>query len=104
KATGATWNVNGANTGTVTNLSGTWTNMGSLTDLGSGNFKMNTGGTLSGSVVSTTATGTLDYSGRATAVNVNLAGTATNIGGTYSGIHTVVGSTATTDTVSGRGT
>src|SRR5262249_46664102 len=40
KATGATWTLNASNTGTVSNLTGTFSGMGNLTDLGAGSFNM----------------------------------------------------------------
>src|SRR5207302_1619044 len=77
KATGATWTLNGANTGMVTNLSGTFSGMANLTDLAAGTFDMHgTGdGSVSGNIVSTNP-GSISYAGYMSAVSFELSGAA----------------------------
>ena len=76
RATSATWTLNGSNTGTVTNLGGTFADIGNLTDLGSGSFNMH--GTADGSITGNLnggSAGTLSYANYTTAVTLNLDGT-----------------------------
>lgn len=77
-----------------------WTAIENLTDTGAGIFKFGTAGGVTGSILA--LNGTLDYSGHTAAANVNLAGTGTTgIGGSWSGITSVIGSATTTDTITG---
>jgi hypothetical protein len=106
RATTATWTLNGSNTGTVTNLSGTFAGMGNLTDLGTATVNMHgTGdGSISGNLNGGT-NGTMSYAGYTSAVTFSLsgaAGTTTGIGGTRSGITSVSGS-SNNDTITGSG-
>jgi filamentous hemagglutinin family protein len=100
---GQTYNLTGANSGNVALLlPGGYTGIGNLTDSGGGIFTFGTAGSVAGNI--TAVGGTLDYSVHATAVNVNLAGsagTSTGIGGTWSGITSVIGSSSTADTITG---
>jgi len=81
------------------NGSENWTSMENLTDTAAGVFKIGTAGGLSGNIAA--LGGTLDYTGRTTAVNTNLAdNTGTGIGGSWSGISAVTGS-SNNDTISG---
>ncbi|MBV5340433.1 MAG: filamentous hemagglutinin N-terminal domain-containing protein [Deltaproteobacteria bacterium] len=82
------------------NGSENWTSMENLTDTTAGVFKFGTAGGISGNI--TALGGTLDYTGRTIAVNTNLAdNTGTGIGGTWSGITAVTGSSSNDDTISG---
>ena len=89
-------------TGTVTNLGGTFADIGNLTDLGSGSFNMH--GTADGSITGNLnggSAGTLSYANYTTAVTLNLDGTGyAGIAGTVSNITTVAGS-GNSDTVAG---
>ena len=106
QAANATWTLNGSNTGTVSNLSGSFAGMGNLTDLGSGTFNMH--GTGNGSItgsLSGGANGSMNYAGYTTGVSVSLSGapgSTTGVGGTRSGITTVSGSSHN-DTITGAG-
>src|SRR5581483_9714141 len=106
-----TWNINGVNSGTVTGLGGTFTNIQNLTGNANNdtfNFK---GGSVSGTVDGGTAgTNTLDYSGNGgnpvsivltgTGPNVGFQGTATSTGG-FKNIDVLVGSTGS-DSLTGQ--
>jgi filamentous hemagglutinin family protein len=100
---GQTYNLTGVNSGNVTTLlPGGFTGIRSLTDTGAGIFRFGAAGSVAGNI--SALGGTLDYDGHATAVNVNLVGSAgasTSIGGTWSGITSVIGSSNTTDTITG---
>ena len=80
----------------------TWTNFQNIADA-TGTVNFNTGGSLTGNVL---ASG-LNYGTYASNVTVFLtgagAGTATGIGGTFSGVSTVAGNAAETNTVGGSG-
>src|SRR5438270_10626650 len=96
QATNAAWTLNAPNAGTVTNLSGTFSGMANLTDLGAGTFNMHgTGnGSITGNLVSTNP-GSLRYAGYTSATTFELTGATnqtTGIGGTWSGLSTAVGS------------
>jgi hypothetical protein len=95
------WNVTGTNAGT---LNGTlnFSGVGNLTG-GTGNdsFVIQDAGSLTGSVVGGLhgTADTLDLSNKVGAVSINLQGsTATGLGGTFSGIETLVGNDGTTGT------
>jgi hypothetical protein len=114
----ATVTGNAANTNTVTGLnkaytldnsitnkgsgSGiTWTAFKNITDTGTGTFNMGTSGNVTGNLAGGTS-GTLNYANYATPVVVDLAGTSTSgIGGSWSGITTVAGNAATSNTITG---
>ena len=100
---GQTYNLTGANSGNVaTLLPGGYTGIRNLTDTGAGIFRFGAAGSVAGNI--SALGGTLDYASRATAVTVNLAGsagTSTGIGGTWGGIASVIGSSSTTDTITG---
>jgi fibronectin-binding autotransporter adhesin len=106
QAANATWTLNGSNTGTVSNLSGRFAGMGSLTDLGTGAFNMH--GTGNGSItgnLSGGANGSMNYSGYTGGVSVTLSGapgSTTGVGGTRGGITSVTGS-SNNDTITGAG-
>jgi hypothetical protein len=96
------WTISGTNSGTVGTV--TFSNFGTLTG-GTGNdtFSFDSGGSLTGSVVGGGGTDTLDYSangGAAIAVDLQTK-TAPAIGGTFSGIAALTGSTASTNTLTG---
>src|SRR5207302_615101 len=96
--------LNGANTGAVTNLSGTFSGMANLTDLAAGTFNMHgTGdGSVTGNIVSTNP-GSINYAGYTSAVTFELSGTAnqsTGIAGTWNGLTTATGS-SNSDTIKG---
>src|SRR5437763_9616814 len=83
------WTLNGSDTGTVTNLSGTFSGMANLTDLAAGTFNMHgTGnGSVTGNLVSTSA-GSISYAVYTTQVTFALTGAAhksTGITSTRSG-------------------
>ena len=104
RATNATWTLNASNTGTVSNLGGTFAGMGNLTDLGSGSFNMHgtADGSITGNLIGGTA-GTLSYANYTAGVSFGLgggAGTSTGIAGTRAGITNVVGS-GNADTING---
>jgi hypothetical protein len=104
KAANATWTLNGLNTGTVTNLAGTFSGMANLTDLAAGTFKMHgTGdGSITGNLVSTNP-GSISYAGYTTPVTLQLSGAAnqsTGITGTWSGLTTATGS-SNSDSIKG---
>ncbi|MHB8056610.1 MAG: filamentous hemagglutinin N-terminal domain-containing protein [Desulfuromonadaceae bacterium] len=101
---GKTYNLTGANSGNVeTLLTGGYTGIGSLHDSGAGNFRFSTGGAVSGGVTATD--GTLDYSGAAGPVALNLGSkTGSGIGTTWSGITTVTGSGGLLDSIGGAST
>jgi filamentous hemagglutinin family protein len=102
RATNATWTLNGSNTGTVTNLSGTFSGMGNLIDLGTGTFNMH--GTGNGSITGNLNGGTngsVNYAGYSAPVTFNLAGAATGMG-SWSNIKSVSGSGGS-DTIAGSG-
>src|SRR5205814_2848537 len=104
RASNAIWTLNGANTGTVTNLSGAFSGIGNLSDLGAGTFNMHgTGnGSITGNLVSTNP-GSISYAGYTSAATFDLSGAAnqsTAIAGTWSGLTTATGST-NADTVKG---
>src|SRR5207302_5483973 len=96
RATSATWTLNGSNTGSVTNLSGVFAGMGNLADLGTGTFNMH--GSANGSItgnLSGGTNGTINYAGYTNPVTFSLsgaAGTTTGVGGTRTGITSVIGS------------
>ncbi|MHB8121545.1 MAG: filamentous hemagglutinin N-terminal domain-containing protein [Desulfuromonadaceae bacterium] len=98
---GQIYNQTGANSGDVTTLlPGGYTGIGNLRDSGAGNFRFSTGGAVSGGITATD--GTLDYSGAAGPVALNLSSkTGTGIGTTWSGITTVTGSGGLLDTIGG---
>ncbi|MDD2307967.1 MAG: filamentous hemagglutinin N-terminal domain-containing protein [Desulfuromonadaceae bacterium] len=98
---GQTYTLTGANSGNVaTLLPGGYTGIGSLFDSGASTFRFAAGGAVTGSITATG--GTLDYSaGMAGPVAVELAAKkSSGIGGTWSGITTMVGSGAS-DTIGG---
>ena len=101
----STWNITSASGGSLGNL--TWSGVANLTG-GSGNntFAFQSGGSVSGVIDGGEGTNTLDYSGNGgAAITVNLAtATAPNIQGGYQNIQSIVGSSATTDTLIGPGT
>ncbi|MBW4053914.1 MAG: filamentous hemagglutinin N-terminal domain-containing protein [Proteobacteria bacterium] len=103
---GQTYNLTGANAGSVDKLlPGGYTNIGNLTDTGAGDFKFGPAGGVSGNI--NAASGTLDYTGRNADVDINLAGTAkstTGIGGAWSGIANIIGSSGAADTMGGINT
>jgi fibronectin-binding autotransporter adhesin len=106
RATSATWTLNGSNTGSVSNLSGTFAGMGNLTDLGTGSFNMHGSGngSISGSLSGGT-NGTMNYAGYTSPVTFSLSGaggTTTGVGGTRSGVRSVSGS-GNSDTITGSG-
>ncbi len=89
---GVTFTIDGADAGTVPELA--FSGIENLTG-GSGNdaFAFVGDGSLTGNLNDTDGDDTLDYSGYAAAVTVNLqAHTATGIGGTFSGIDRLIGS------------
>ena len=98
---GQTYNLTGANSGNVTTLlPDGYTGIGNLRDSGAGNFRFSTDGAVSGGITATD--GTLDYSGAAGPVALNLSSkTGTGIGTTWSGITTVTGSGGLLDTIGG---
>lgn len=100
---GRTFNLTGANSGNVTTLlPGGYTNIGNLSDSAAGNFLFGPGGAVSGNI--NADNGTLDYAGYNADVHVNLGGTVgatTGIGGSWSGISTVTGSSGLQDTIGG---
>ncbi|MDD2540354.1 MAG: filamentous hemagglutinin N-terminal domain-containing protein, partial [Desulfuromonadaceae bacterium] len=99
KATGQTWTLSGNDQGSVAGL--TFTNAGNLADAGTGAFNMGTDGSLTGNLSGVTG-GTLNYSTYTTPVTLDLAGNnTTGIGGSWSGITTVTGNAATSNTVTG---
>ena len=99
KATGQTWALSGNNQGSVAGV--TFTNAGTLTDTGTGIFNMGSGGSLTGNLDGGTG-GTLNYSSYTTPVTLDLAGNnTTGIVGSWSGITTVTGNAATSNTVTG---
>src|SRR4029077_11269350 len=106
RATSATWTLNGANTGSVTNLSGAFTGMGNLADLGTGTFNMHGSGngSISGNLNAGT-NGMMSYAGYTSPVTASLsgaAGTTTGVGGTRTGIRSIAGS-SNSDTITGSG-
>jgi len=106
RATNATWTLNGANTGSVTNLSGVFAGMANLGDLGTGTFNMHGSGngSISGNLSGGT-NGMMNYAGYTSPVTVSLSGaggTTTGVAGTRTGITSVSGS-ANGDTITGSG-
>ncbi len=106
RATSATWTLNGANAGSVTNLSGAFAGMGNLLDLGTGTFNMHGSGngSISGNL-SAGANGMMNYAGYTGPVMFGLSGAAgstTGIGGTRTGVSSVTGS-GNNDTITGSG-
>ncbi len=98
---GATWNVNGANSGTVNGL--TFSLFENLTGgLGNDRFVFFPGGSVSGNIDGGGGTNTLDDSNLAGPIAVNLqTDTAPGIGGTFSNIGNFIGSASSTDTLIG---
>src|SRR2546423_1900210 len=106
KASNATWTLKASNAGTGTNLSGAFSGVAILTDLGAGTFNMHgTGnGSITGSLVSTNP-GSISYAGSTSAATFELSGAAnqsTAIAGTWSGLTAATGTT-NADTVKGAG-
>jgi hypothetical protein len=98
-----TWDLTGANTGTL-NGTTSFTGIGSLTGGAGADVLAFTTGTaaVSGNIDGGGGVNTLDYSGRGTAITVNLAksiGRATGIAGTVTNIGTLIGSTGTSNTL-----
>ncbi|OGU17030.1 MAG: hypothetical protein A2076_11260 [Geobacteraceae bacterium GWC2_53_11] len=99
---GQTHTLSGTNSGNVaTLLPDGFTGIGNLTDFDAGIFRFGANGSITGNI--TAVNGTLDYSaGIAGPVMLDLtAQTSTGIGGTWSGISMVTGSSHTSDTVTG---
>ena len=105
--TGATYNLKAPDAGNgkapdAGNGNGvSWTSFENLHDTTAGIFRFNSDGAVSGSI--TAVGGTLDYSaGIAGPVTVDLTvGTGTNIGNSWNGITTIIGSASLSDTVTG---
>ncbi len=100
---GATYNLTGANAGNSGGIS--WTSFENLDDAGAAVFNMHSGanGSVTGSI--TASGGTVNYAGYTTAVTFDLddgTNTTTGIGGTWTGITTVTGS-SNSDTIIGNG-
>ncbi|MBU6246143.1 MAG: filamentous hemagglutinin N-terminal domain-containing protein [Xanthomonadaceae bacterium] len=94
RAANQTWSLTGHNQGSVTDLSGTFSGIGNLTDTGSGAFLMHSGadGDISGNLDAGTG-GSIDYTGYSSAVNVNVSGAGTTgVAGTVSGIASIAAS------------
>ncbi|NOZ19573.1 MAG: hypothetical protein GXP25_00630, partial [Planctomycetes bacterium] len=89
-----TWTVTGVNTGTVTDLGGTFSNIDNLTG-GTGNddFTINSGATLSGNIDGATGANTLTQVDGVNAWLITGAdtGTVTDVGGTFSNIQDLTG-------------
>jgi filamentous hemagglutinin family protein len=98
KADGANaWSVTGANSGTVTGLTGAWSAIASLTGgTGADTFTLQTGGSLTGSINGGGGTNTLAKADGANAWGLTGAnsGTVTGLGGTWSNIANLTGGTA----------
>jgi hypothetical protein len=104
RATNATWTLNGSNSGTVTNLSGSFSGMSNLQDSGTGTLReanavwtitaanagtvTNLSGGFSGmgSLYDMANTGTLQATGATWTLNGSNSGTVTNLSGTFSGM------------------
>ena len=108
RATGATWDLTGSNQGTVTHLSTGFSGMANLTDLGTGDFVMHSGadGSITGNLNAGSG-GTLDYTNYSSGIGVTLtganAGTATGIGGTFSGVSAINAANLSTNWMEGSG-
>ena len=90
-ASNQTWSLTGSNQGTVSNLAGSFSGIGNLTDLGTGSFIMHSGadGAISGNLDAGTG-GSLNYTGYTTPVNVNLSGAGTTgVGGSTAGVASI---------------
>jgi hypothetical protein len=99
-----TWSITAANAGTI-NGSFTFSNMQYLTG-GSGNdtFAIGSGAGVRGVIKGSGGSNTLDYSGYGKAIGVNLASGSAPGMLSFSGIQTVVGSTASNNTLFGANT
>ena len=96
----ATYNLTALNAGNSGGIS--WTSFENLHDTAAGIFRFAAGGAVTGGITATG--GTLDYSGIAGPVTIDLtAKTGSGIGGTWDGITTVTGSGAS-DTMGGTNT
>ena len=97
-----TYTVTGANSGTASGLSGTWSGIENLTgNAGANTFNLATGGSLSGTIDGLGGHDTLSYGTRATAVTIDLANlTATDIGN-FANIETLVGGSGSGDRLIG---
>jgi hypothetical protein len=80
----------------------TWASFENITDTGTGIFNMGTGGSVTGTL-NGGGGGTLNYGSYSTPVTVNLAGAGTTGVGSWTGIKTVTGNAANTNTVTGSG-
>ena len=93
------------NKGSSSTTGTTWTGVGNLTDTGAGVFNMGTGGSVAGTITATG--GTLNYSTYGSAISATVtgtnAGTITGVGGTYSGVSTITGNSAYSNTMGGSG-
>lgn len=87
--------VTGNNSGTITGVGGTFSGITNLQGgSGSDTFRINNGGSLSGSITGSGGNDTLSYSTYSSPVSVNLqSNTATGVGGTWTGITSFVGGT-----------
>jgi hypothetical protein len=92
------WVVSGANSGSITG-GPSFTSFENLTGGSGADSFAFTGGSVSGSIIGSGGTNTLDYSGISATVAVTMtaaaAGTATDIGGTFANIATLIGDGAT---------
>src|SRR5690606_34103203 len=94
-----TWTISGVNSGTLNAQA--YTSMENLTGSGTADAFVFTGGSVGGDINGAGGTDTLDYSGLAGPVNVDLTNsTATGIGGVFAGIENLIGS-AGSDTLIG---
>ncbi|MBK9521136.1 MAG: hypothetical protein IPO13_05880 [Rhodocyclaceae bacterium] len=102
---GATYLLDAAIADKGSNGGQTWTDFKNITDTGVANVNFNTGGSVTGALVSTTPTGTLNYGTYATDVTYKLGGTAgsTGITGSNTGFTTITGNSANSNTVTGSG-
>lgn len=105
---GSTWNFTGANSGTVTNGSttATFSEIESHTGgIGNDTFGFAAGGSVSGTLEGNGGTNILNYSGKTTAISVNLqTGAASAVGQGYLNIQGVVGGSSSGDTLTGTNT
>ncbi|MFO0819770.1 MAG: hypothetical protein U1A77_17610 [Pirellulales bacterium] len=91
-----TWNVTGANAGTVTDLGGSFSNIENLTGgTGVDSFSIASGATLSGNINGGSGTDSLTQADGTNAwlINATNGGTVTDVGGTFSNIENLNGGT-----------
>ena len=98
----SSYTVTGANSGTASGLSGSWSGIENLVGSAGGNtFNLATGGSLSGTIDGLGGNDTLSYNTRAAAVTVDLANlTAPDIVN-FANIETLVGGSGSGDTLTG---